>query len=383
MRKVLINAANLHNGGGVQVAVSFLYELLKDPHKQITYDLTVFSSTEVDENLRSLGININKNINYKIFNIYSLQVLKPQLAKFFYGFDLIFTIFGPLYLPKKIQNHIIGFAQLWILHPNNEISKRFSIVKKIIYKVKFSIQWFFFKNLSARLVVELPHVKRRLISFKGYPEENIDVVSNCFSSIYLDKDKWLPLHHVPKTSKPTIKIGYLSRAYVHKNLDILPKVANELSKFKDLKFEFFVTLNSNELNSFSQDFKLSVTNLGSLNVSQCPAFYQAMDGIIFTSLLECFSATPIEALIMRRPLFASDRDFVRDVCGEHANYVNPLNPMDIAQKIYNWYAKKSEIEKSLLLDQAYNHALRLPNSTDRALRYIEIINNQLLLTKKV
>ena len=51
---VLINASNLHNGGGVQVAISFLYEItlleldllkLENITKNLGYEVTIYYDT--------------------------------------------------------------------------------------------------------------------------------------------------------------------------------------------------------------------------------------------------------------------------------------------------------------------------------------------------
>src|SRR5690606_28113881 len=120
--------------------------------------------------------------------------------------------------------------------------------------------------------------------------------------------------------KDVIRLGYLSRAYMHKNLQIILPVAKALDDMTNTRFEFFVTLNESEWNGFSKEYRDVVKNIGPLSVAQCPSFYNLMDGVVFFSLLECFSATPLEALVMRKPLFASNKDFVRDVCADHATY---------------------------------------------------------------
>ena len=61
-----------------------------------------------------------------------------------------------------------------------------------------------------------------------------------------------------------------------------------------------------------------------------------MDAIIFPSLLECFSATPLEAMAMEKPFFASDREFIRDVCSDYALYFDPEDPISAANVINDY-----------------------------------------------
>lgn len=377
MRKVLINASNLHVGGGVQVAASFLNEICETATFLENFELTIYVSSTVCLNIEAKNRGILEAYNFEVFDVYGLEALKPSIEKKFQGFDLVFSIFGPIYLPRKVPNHIVGFAQYWILYPDNEISRQQSFFLRVKTKIKYEAYWFFFKFSAARLVVELPHVKNRLISFKNYPSEKIDVVENCFSALYLQKSTWHPLARIIPQDKKIIKIGYISRAYPHKNIAILLEVARVLSKLSQINFEFYVTLSESEWASFTPDFRAIIKNVGPLTVAQCPSFYQEMNGVIFTSLLECFSATPLEAMVMKKPLFASDREFVRDCCADNAIYVDPMDAKNIAEKIHGWFSSEDEAYKIRHIEKAYQHVLNLPNSRDRALAYINIINQQL------
>ena len=374
MQKILINASNLHNGGGVQVATSVVYELidyLGGDFNRISFYL----SSEVSFNLKLLGIDVLSFSNIEIFDVHGLHALNKKISRKFYNFDLVFTLFGPLYLRKKIPNHIIGFAQSWIINPNNDARKSFGVIDRVKLRLKFAIQWLFFKYHANILVVELPHVKSKLVSHKKFPSEKIRIVENCFSSIYNNRSQWVPLRVMPLKDRDVIRIGYVARAYPHKNLNVLYPVARILRDISKFNFEFYVTLDDSEWSGFSEDYRGVVKNVGALSVSQCPSFYQEMDGVIFASLLECFSATPLEAMVMRKPLFASDRGFVRDVCGDYAIYIDPLNPLDIAKKIDRWYSEKSLADQATHVDSAHRHVMSLPNSRQRAIGYMDAIND--------
>lgn len=55
MKRVLINASNLHTGGGVQVATSFIAELAEILDRLPGCEVSLYVSNAVDSNLRSLG----------------------------------------------------------------------------------------------------------------------------------------------------------------------------------------------------------------------------------------------------------------------------------------------------------------------------------------
>ena len=241
----------------------------------------------------------------------------------------------------------------------------------------YKIKWIFFKWSSARLVVELPHVKSKLVAYKGYPEEKIDVAYNCVAALYFDRASWSPVNISFTKETGLIRIGYPARAYSHKNLEILLAVALELRRVAGDVFEFYVTLRPDEWSHFSDEYRSVIKNVGELSPAQCPSFYEAMNGVLFVSLLECFSATPLEAIAMRRAIFASDREFVRDCCGPHSVYVDPLDPEDIAAAIHRWFFLIPDESRKHHLEEAYAYLLDLPNSKSRAIKYIEVMKKQL------
>lgn len=368
---VLINASNLHNGGGVQVAVSFIYELSILSSADLLY-LHLVVSDEVNQGLLNLKTIINKFGSYEVVNTYGLHALSSNLNKITKSYKVVFTIFGPNYLRVKSNKEIVGFAQLWILNFNNPISEKLSFINRSKLRIKFYLQWLFFLQ-SDHYIVELEHVKETLQSLKKVPNKKISVVYNTVSSLYKDKLQW-SLITIEKGDED-ISLGIVTRDYPHKNLDVLPEVAEVLKLNYNFKVHFYITLNDEEWSTKNSFFKKYVSTVGSLSPDQCPSFYQQIDGVVFPSLLECFSATPLEAMVMEKPLFASDRGFVRDVCGSHAMYFNPLDANSVADHIANYF--KSNLNRTAQLQQARNHALNFSSAKGRAEQYLEIIQQHL------
>lgn len=366
----LINASNLHVGGGVQVAVSFLYEL-----SMLKIDFSfihIVVSTEVAESLTRLNVNTEVFGSYDIVNTFGIKAFFNKLNNRIKEYDSVFTIFGPNYLRVKARNNIVGFAQPWILNFNNPVSQKMSIFRRNALRTKFSVQWLFFLRAD-HYIVELEHVKEALVAKKSIDSDKISVVYNTVSSLYSDNSKWKSITILKE--KEVLSLGIVTRDYSHKNLEVLPFVAEILNTKYNIESHFYVTLNEQEWANKNKFFKKYVSTVGSLSPDQCPSFYQQVDGIIFPSLLECFSATPLEAMVMEKPLFASDRGFVRDVCKDHAIYINPLDPEDIAYKIANYF-QSTKINK-FELQQAKAHALNFSSAKIRAEKYIQIINNHL------
>jgi glycosyltransferase involved in cell wall biosynthesis len=362
---VLINMSNIHGGGALQVAISFVFELLKLKESQSTFKVLI--STEIASTFDVKELKMS-DWSFEIYDTYGIKTLWSKLNKIQSRYDVVFTLFGPKYTVFKAKKDIVGFAQLWILSFNNPIYKSTPLVKELILKVKFSLQKWFFKRAD-HLIVELEHVQKSLTGQGVFPKESISVVHNTISGLYLNEALWQPVEiRMPKNQ---ISIGFVTRDYSHKNIKILPIVAELLNEKYLLPVKFYLTLGDDEWSNYSKSFGIYGETVGVLSVYQCPTFYQKMDAIVFPSLLECFSATPLEALSMKKPLFSSNRDFIRDVCGEHAYYFDPFNAESIAGMIARYFngCHKTETE----LELAREHALTFSNAEHRAKKYLQII----------
>ena len=369
--KFIINASNLHTGGGVQVAISFLYELSLMKDNKNTF-IDIIASTEVADGLARLNTQTSCFHSYEVINTYGLKAFFSRVNSGIKKYDVVFTIFGPNYLRVKSKKEIVGFAQPWMLNFDNPISQKMSFLRRNTLRTKFFVQWLFFLR-SDHYVVELEHVKNDLTSIKGINSNQISVVYNTVSSLYLDNQYWKSIT-IDKRQED-LSLGIVTRDYPHKNLEILPFVAHALELKYNLKVHFYTTLNDLEWDTKDEFFKRYVSTVGSLSPDECPSFYEQIDGVVFPSLLECFSATPLEAMVMSKPLFASDRGFVRDVCGSHAVYFDPLDADDIADKIANYF--QLDLDRAEQLQQARDHALNFSSAKGRAVQYLEIIQQHL------
>ena len=366
VNKVLINASNLHVGGGIQVASSFLFELMSE--RKTPWNLSIVVSKEVQETISVLVQEINKFEEYEVIDVHGLKFIPGALDRKMNKYDTVFTIFGPLYRLRSPFKSIVGFAQPWIIYPNNECYAMLPFVQRIKTRLKYWIQSKFFKQADV-LVVELEHVKQRLISLLGVPAERIHVVHNCISSIYLDKSVWRPVDF-PMTDG-YLRLGFLGRNYLHKNTAIFPAVAANLEQVHGIKAKFYVTFTDNEWVKCPAEFREVCINVGPLAVAECPHFYQSLDGVVFPSLLECFSATPLEAMAMGKPLFASDRAFNRDICGSHAHYFDPMSPASAAQSIAGVFCGVGPDPDSLRAAREY--AIGFSSPKERARKYMALL----------
>lgn len=371
-RKLLLNSTNLHHGGAVQVAASVVFELSRI--SKLPPELVVWASDAVDLELRKLNTPFNNLIGYEVVNTYGIKLQFSSLRKRFCEFDAIYTIFGPFYLWNYPGFLITGFAQPHIVSPLRISSN--GLLERFLNKLRFNIQVAFFRRAD-HLVVELDHVRRGLLNRHIGTPSSISVVHNCLSSLYSEPASWEPVF-LP-ASNADIRLGFLGRNYPHKNTRIFPAVIDELYRRFGLRVSIYVTFNSSEWSACDEEFRRKIINVGSLFLAQCPSFYQQIDAVIFPSLLECFSATPLEAMAMEKPLFASDRPFNRDVCGPHAYYFDPLSPISAAESIAQVFLRGSCSLESLRL--AREHSIGFSSPQDRANRYLDLLTSAVTLSK--
>lgn len=367
MANVIVNLTNIHDGGALQVATSFLDELSRtDAPSKHSYEFLV--SAQVWESVQALGSDIRAWGAIEVMDTFGFGAMRSGLLPRLNMADLVFTLFGPLYLFGLKPKSIAGFAQAWIIYPETDACNLLSLYSRVKTKILYSIKEYFF-NLSDYFIVELDHVKDGLIKRRIATSDQVFIAYNAPNGIFFSEDRWEPFF---LQRREVFSLGIITRDHVHKNLNILPVVKQLLLSRYGIEVDFYVTFNDAEWAAKSADFQSSVTNLGPLKGPQCPNFYKQLDGVIFPSLLECFSATVVEALIMKKPLFASDRTFVRDIAKDAAYYFDPNSPESIAETISEYIANKSGHDR--LAERGYRYVQERFLPRQRALDYIAIID---------
>ena len=360
--KALVYAANLHVGGGIQVAASVIEELSKMGVE--AREISVWASGAVNSNLEQIGTSTNAFLNYKVVNHKGIHAMWSREREILGKFDVILVIFGPAYFLLRSAPLVIGFAQPWIIYDSSEVYQLLSPLQRVTLRGKYWLQSKFF-SLGHILLAELEHVRDGIVKRGIVPYDRVRIVRNCISSLYQYEEQWMPLK-LP-VQKNGYRLGFLGRNYVHKNTVIFPEVLKLLRNHYGIEVDMVVTFNEEEWSKCSQEFQANVSNIGPLALAQCPEFYRQIDAIVFPSLLECCSVTPLEAMAMKCAVFASDRPFVRDVCGEFADYFDPLNPFDLASVIAN---RLSMPRNEQWLAEAREHARGFSSAKQRAEDYL-------------
>lgn len=363
---ILINCSSCKVGGGVQVCLSFLAEISCDKK----YKYIVVMSDAVNEQLDQRIFNSNfifyrYNIPANVFSIFfpSNKVLDNLVEK--YCVDKVFTVFGPSYWRPKVK-HICGYAKPHYIYKESPFFQTLGFKEKNILKIKEFLHLKDFSNNTDVLITENADVSSKLGIILG---RSVETVSNYYHQIFEETESW------SNRELPQFEGSYLltiSANYPHKNLNIIPHVVKELINRGIDKFKFVVTLDKGDLgNDLSiDDF---IVYLGRVDINQCPSLYNQVDYMFLPTLLECFSASYVEAMFMKKIILTSDLDFARGICGNAAIYFNPLDACSIVDNLL--LIDGNVKEKSRLINNGLSKLKCFDTSSERANKYLKIITN--------
>ena len=145
---------------------------------------------------------------------------------------------------------------------------------------------------------------------------------------------------------------------------MISQLVDVLNKRKRTDIKFVVTLPEDKYNMlFHEKYRQSILNVGFVPSKEGPSLYKECDIMFLPTLLECFSASFAEAMVMRKPIITSDMGFAHCVCKDAAVYFNPVNPMDIADKLLMLVDNKSL--QATLVEKGVGQLKQFGTSSDR------------------
>lgn len=367
--RFLINASNLIVGGGIQVGNAVINELRFHP-EHVYY---VICSEQVMHSLGDLRdypafirfrIAPQKSTVDKLFRIIRINPFLDHCVREFSA-DAVFTIFGPPYWRPRVP-HLCGYARPHYVYPDSPFFKTLTFSQRMKTNIYKWMHLRSFRNDSDMLVAENPDVSEKLSAL--CPNRKIVTVYSSCNPIF-DTPENQTTYELP--SFDGITLLTIAANYPHKNLQILPKTAAYLRKaYPDFRFRFVLSLSDKEL-SLSDDLKDYFLFAGKISIQQIPSFYKQADLMILPTLLECFSASWIDAMKCSVPVLTSDLSFAHGICGNAAVYFNPEAPADIGEKIvclaHNKPRQKELIECGKKRLSAFN------NNTTRTSLYLSFL----------
>ena len=363
--RVLIDSSNLVGGGGTQVASAFI-ETVDRALCDTPGDLPGWVATAdwfVCEAVRDALAPLERIRPVLTPRRWRLQTAaRPP-------YDAIFTVFGPAYRIRRAPVEVMGYADVTSVYPR--LAHLEPITAKLLVRTTLS-------RLSARdadrLVVETDAMKALMIEH-GVTAAKIDVVPNtAHPAMSQEPDPAAVGAFAARREPGAYMVSYVTRAYPHKNLGMVSPILAALGRL-GVSARAFVTLTDDEWSALPSGARTHLTNVGPLTPAEVRALYGASDAVLFCSLREAFSATPLEALKVGLPLFASDRDFVHSVCGDLATYIDPLDAESAARTIAEALSSPQVLADRVARGRAM--MVSWPSARDRSLQYLDVITRAL------
>lgn len=331
MKNILINGVSAKSAGGRSILTNLLRSIA---NKSASFNYIVIVPA-------GLGYEQYSNSNIVIIpysdgkfsflrQIYFYFYFVKRTTKT-YQISLIFNL-ADVIVPLRIKQLFL-FDWPYAVYPESLVWSKMDFFELIYRKVKLSL----FKRYiryPISIYAQTDSVKKRLENL--YQLNNLSIIPNAVSLDNFDggtfKDFGLP--------PDRFKFLCLCKYYVHKNLEVLVPVAR-LIRLYNLPFSIIITLEKNHhkraenlLSLISREgLHEIIINVGEVHMKHIPSLYKQSNALLLPTQLESFSGTYVEAMYHHKPIFTSDIDFARDVCGDAAIYFDPEDPKSILNEL--------------------------------------------------
>ena len=373
--KILVNALACRVAGARTVATNFL-RCYRDG--DFDHELVVYAPAQCGyEELEAPNVHIHlvPNIVHRaparpwVDNVWMKRVLEDVKP------DVIFalgSIAYPTVLPQLVLYH-----WPYAIYPEDEVWQRLSFANRTSRRIR---RWLFGRRapFASRFAAQTETARLRLERL--WSLSNVSVVPNAVS-VGLDPGSRRPSclpEGVPAEGKRLLLC--LTRYYPHKNLEVLLELGRRILD-TGAPFVVLLTVSEDQGSAVSALLRAIereglgdvVVNLGTVPMEQVPALHLACDGLLLPTILESFSGTYVESMHWKRPVFTSDRDFARDVCGDAGWYFDPLDPDDVLSVLHTAFDDPVELQRRISLGRERSESF--PTWPEVAAHYVELLES--------
>lgn len=326
--KIVINTAHQRFGGGIQVALSFVYECRYFPD----HEYYVWVGPGVAKSLKEDDFAPNFHFTYFNFGVINLTTTprinrRLQIEEQKVQPDVIIATSGPSYFHSNAPQ-IIGFNLGYYIYPESPYIQGLTLFQSIRLNIKKQIHFHFFKRDASAYFVQTDDVNQRVR--RELKTKEVYTVTNTHNGFYNSWKKYPD--RLPTKDAEVLRCITISAYYAHKNLEIIPKVLEELRRCGYNKVEFVLTLKEEDFQKHIPPDP-NIINVGPVVPEACPSLYNECDVLFLPTLIECFSASYPEAMVMDLPIVTTDLGFARSICGDAALYFEAQDPISAADAI--------------------------------------------------
>lgn len=365
---ILINASNLRKGGGIQVADSICRELNKYPqcHFWVVYPEAMIMCARL--------ISKYKNVDCVLYNmpmnLWGIITCSDKYLDYLVkekSIDAVLTIFGPSRWKPAVA-HLSGFAISHLVLKDSPYWKIIGWKTKVRQYVKLRLLKYSFDKCSNCYYTENPYISKRLSEL--YPFKRIFTITNNANQVFYDNKMWNKGCQLPSFNGFTFLT--IASDYQHKNLRIVINTIKYIKKkYPNLSFRFVFSIYEENFKDVEEEVKKYIVFIGPVTIDKCPYLYEQSDAMFLPTLLECFSASYAEAMVMRKPILTTDLDFSRSICGDAALYYEATSPYALGEAMYKMITD-AELRKKLV-EKGLCQLENFDNYEERTRKLIKVI----------
>jgi glycosyltransferase involved in cell wall biosynthesis len=245
-----------------------------------------------------------------------------------------------------------------------------SLKAKIKLNLKKKAHFYYFKRDAIAYVTQTDDVKNRVK--QKLKTDNVYTVTNTASNYYYDRKTFSD--KLPKRKSGVFRFITISSYYKHKNLEIIPKVLEELQGLGVSNVEFVLTIKDVDFRNYIGEHQ-NIINVGPVNPQECPSLYTESDALFLPTLAECFSASYPEAMIMNKPIITTNLGFAKSICGQAALYFEPKDAKSATDEIIKLI--NNETLQKRLIELGKQQLNNFDSPKQRAEKYLNICQKYL------
>ena len=350
--KLIIDASNLRNGGGVTHIVEVLNSIQED--RVLFTEVVIFSNLNTLDQIQNRRWLIKKNM--PALNQGLVQIIRWRMT-FFKGYlkkQQSAILFNPPGTYIGNFRPFVGMSHNMLIWDKKE-RRRFGLFSKLNFKFKF-LNWIQKRSFNlASGVIFISKYAHNTILKQLDNKVNNKIIFHGINDRFLKKPQKQPTRN--------LELLYTSNLIHYKHQVTLLKAALLLYKegytftvhlvggaHKDYKPRFDKEFNSN------QDYSNFVNYHGKIKFEEIHNFYKNVNGFIFASSCENMPNILIEAMSAGLPILSSNFEPMPEFLGaDHSYYFDPTSVKSTYEGLKNFLESK-ELEASA--QESYKKSLQ-------------------------
>jgi len=322
-KKILIHIANNKGGGGAVVARQVIQSINNQTREK--YLINIFKNhnfkVKDKKNINKIiSVPNNSTIDSFFINRYKLPLLIKKG-----DYDLLLNMCNfPIKTNIKQLIYFQNPNRLW------EIRKQ-EFIPKLIYRFRNYEYW---KKITKEMyfAFQTNVIKNKfLLQYeKVWKQKFLDKHIFLLPSINFWDHSSLPMYKYRNSNY----FCYISKYYVHKNFEILPKALTLLPK----KYKIILTIDKSDSTKFYNlcrklNVEKRIVFIGQIPHKKVFEIMANSIAVLMPTKLETYGFPYYEAMQVGTPIIASDTIFSKDACGNAAFYYHPNNYNELAEKM--------------------------------------------------